>query len=166
MNFIIIGKITGAFGRKGYIKVIPMADEKVFEDLKRIYLKRRGGDYVPFDIEDIKRHRSFFIVKIKGYDSIEEAEKFSNAHVFLPEDDLPPTGKDEFYYYQLIGLDVYDSAGNKLGKVKSLQDIGPYYLIELDNGKTYIPFVSEIVKKVDIEKKKIIVDETKIVISS
>ncbi len=166
MNFVIIGKITGAFGRKGYIKLVPMADEKVFKDIKRIYLKRRGGDYVPFDVEDIKKHSSFFIVKIKGCDSIEEAEKFSNAHVFLPEDDLPPTGKDEFYYYQLIGLDVYDSAGNKLGKIKSLQDIGPYYLIELDNEKTYIPFVGEIVKKVDIKKKKIIVDETKIVISS
>ncbi len=63
-------------------------------------------------------------------------------------------------------MDVYDSTGNKLGKVKSLQDIGPYYLIELDNGKTYIPFVSEIVKEVDIEKKRIVVDETKIVISS
>ncbi len=166
MNFVIIGKITGAFGRKGYIKVIPMADEKVFKDIKRIYLKRRGGDYVPFDVECIRKHGGFFIVKIKGCDSIEEAEKFSNAHVFLPEDDLPPLGKDEFYYYQLIGLDVYDSTGNKLGKVKSLQDIGPYYLIELDNGKTYIPFVSEIVKEVDIEKKRIVVDETKIVISS
>jgi len=166
MNFVIIGKIAGAFGRKGYVRLIPIADERVFKDLKRIYLKRKGGDYVPFEIEDIRRHKESFVIKMKGCGSMEEAEGFRNAHVFLPEEELPPLGEDEFYYYQLVGLNVYDSSGRKMGKVKSLQDIGPYHLVELDDGKTYIPFVSEIVKEVDIKGGKIIIDESKLIISS
>ncbi len=166
MNFVIIGKIIDTFGVKGYLKVIPLSKKEVFKDLKRIFLKRKGGDYAEFELEDIEFKGDFVTIKIKGYNTPEEARLFKGAHIHIPEEELPPAGEDEFYYYQLIGMIVKDRKGNVIGKVKAIHDIGTYHLIELEDEKTYIPFVSDIVKDVNISAGEMTVDEEKIVISS
>ncbi len=166
MNFVIIGRIIDTFGVKGYLKVLPLSKKETFKDLKRIFLKRKGGDYIEFRVENVNFKGDFVTLKIKGYETPEEAQIFKDAHIHIPEEELPPTEKDEFYYYQLVGITVKDSKGKVLGKIKAVHDIGSYHLIELEDKKTYIPFVSEIVKEVNISKGEMIVDEKKLIISS
>ncbi len=159
MDYVVIGRVIDTFGVRGELKVIPFAPEEIFEDLKKVYLKRVGGGYVPFKVEGVRRHKSFFLLKLKGYDSLSEAEQFKGAHLFLPEKELPERGEEEFYAYELVGMEVWTDKGRRLGKIKRVEDFGVYDMLILEDEKTMIPFVGDIVLSVDREKKKIEVRE-------
>ncbi len=155
MEFVAIGKVLDTFGIKGELKVLPFAPDEVFETLKKVYLKRKGGDYVPFEIEGVRRHREFYLVKFRGYDDISSAEQFRRATLYLPEEELPPREEDEFYAYELVGMEVVTDKGRELGKVKRVEDYGVYDVLVLEDEKTFIPFVGEIILSVEREKKLI-----------
>ncbi|MDQ7038894.1 MAG: ribosome maturation factor RimM [Aquificota bacterium] len=164
MGYVVIGRVLDTFGTKGELKVFPYAPEEVYENLKRVYLKRKGGDYFSFEVEWVRKHREFYLVKLKGYDDIGSAEQFRKATLFLPEEELPERGEDEFYAYEIVGMEVITDRGRVLGRVKRVEDYGVYDMLILEDEKTYIPFVGEIVLKVDREKNRIEVKEDLIVI--
>ena len=161
-EYVVIGKIADTFGIEGELKVIPYMPLEFFENLERVYLKRRGGDYVPFEVEWVDFMDNKVILKFKGYDSIEQVEQFKGAKIFLPKEELPELSEEEYYAYELVGMDVETDKGKKLGKVERVQDIGPYDALVLQGGNLLIPFVSDIVLKVDKENKKIIVKEERV----
>ncbi len=159
MEYVVIGKVIDTFGVKGELKVAPYAPEEVFNNLIKVYLKRVGGGYVPFKAETVRKHGEFFLIKLKGYDSIDSAEQFKGAHLFLPEKKLPKTDEDEFYAYELVGMEVVTDKGKKLGKVKRIEDFGVYGMLILEGERIMIPFVNDIVLNVDRKKRKIKVKE-------
>ena len=159
MEFVAVGRVIDTFGVKGELKVLPYAPEEVFEGLRRVFLKRRGGDYVPFEVEGVRRHREFYLVKLRGCDDVESAKRFKRATLFLPENELPEIGEDEFYAYELVGMEVYTDRGKRLGRVRRVEDYGVYDVLILDDDRTYIPFVGEIVLSVDRERRKVEVRE-------
>ncbi len=155
MEYVAIGKIVDTFGVVGELKVTPYAPEEVFEDLRRIFLKRVGGGYVPFKVESVRKHGNLYLVKFKGYNSLEDVKQFKGATLFLPEDELPERAEEEFYAYELVGMDVVTDKGKVLGKVKRVEDFGVYDMLILEDEKILIPFVSDIVLNVDRERKRI-----------
>ena len=159
MDYVVIGKVVDTFGVRGELKVLPFAPEEVFEGLRKVYFKRSGGGYVPFNVESIREHGDLFLVKLKGYDSLEDAEQFRGAHLFLPEDELPERKEDEFYAYELVGMEVWTDKGRKLGRVKRVEDFGVYDMLVLEDERIMIPFVGDIVLEVDRKKKRIEVKE-------
>ncbi len=159
MEYVIIGKVRDTFGTKGELKVIPIAPEDVFKDLKKVYLKRAGGGYVPFQVGSLRKHGEFIIVKFKGYDSVNKVEQFKGAHLFLPEDELPRRNEDEFYLYELIGMKVVTDKGKELGRVKRVEDFGVYDMLILEDERIMVPFVGDIVLRVDRDERLIEVKE-------
>ena len=161
-EYVIIGKISDTFGIEGELKVIPYMPLEFFEYIEKVYLKRKGGDYVPFEVEWVDFIRDKVILKFKGYNSIEQVEQFKGAKIFLPAEELPELSEEEYYAYELVGMEVETDKGKKLGKVERIRDIGPYDALELEGGNLLIPFVSDIVLKVDKENGKIIVKEERV----
>ncbi len=159
MDYVIIGKIIDTFGVKGELKVYPLAPQEVFQNLKKVYLKRVGGDYVPFRVERVKEHGQLFVLKFKGYDSIDAIEQFKGAHLFLPQKQLPKREEDEFYAYELVGMEVVTDRGRKLGRVKRVEDFGVYDMLVLEDERIMVPFVGDIVLSVSREKGLITVKE-------
>ena len=160
-NFVIIGKIEDVFGYDGKLKVRLLAPHKLWESLNRVFLKKKGGDYVPFDVEKVEVRGKKAYIKLKGINSEEEALKTVGAHIYFPEGDLPKLKSGEYYYYQLLGCEVLDKQGNKLGTVQYIHNSGPYPLLVLENDRL-IPFTKNFVLEVDPEGKKIVVDEEKL----
>ncbi|WP_340695880.1 ribosome maturation factor RimM [Hydrogenobacter thermophilus] len=158
-HFVVIGKIIDTYGLKGEIKIDPYLEKKYWKGLKSIFLKRKGGDYIPFEIESVKQHGKYVIVKFFGCESLDEAKKYLSAKVFLPSHQLPKRKRNEYYYYELEGLEVYTESGKFLGRVTGVTQVKPYHLLELDHGKGYIPFVKHLVKDIDIDGKRIKVSD-------
>ncbi len=158
-DYVVIGKITDTFGLEGELKVYPYLPQEFWEDLEKVYLKRKGGDYVPFELEWIDFMKNFVILKFKGYDSIDKVGQFKGAKVYLPRKKLPTLSEDEFYAFELVGMDVVTEKGKELGKVEGVRDLGAYDALVLKNGELLIPFVSDIIINVDKEKGKILVKE-------
>ena len=159
MEYVVIGKVIDTFGVKGGLKVLPFAPREVFDTLKRVYFKRVGGGYVPFKAESVKKHGDLFLLKLEGCNSLEKAEQFKGAHLFLPEVELPEREEGEFYAYELVGMEVWTDGGRKIGRVERIEDLGVYDILILEDKKTMIPFVSDIVLEVDRRRRRIEVRE-------
>jgi 16S rRNA processing protein RimM len=160
-KFVIIGKIEDTFGVDGKLKVKPFSPQRVWENTNTIYLKRKTGEYVPFEVEKAEVRGRKVYLKLKGIDSEDDALRLSGAHIFLPEEELPKLKSGEYYYYQLVGSKVVGRNGEELGTVDYIHDGGMYPMLVLDNNQI-IPFTKNFVVKVDPENKTIVVDEEKI----
>lgn len=102
-----------------------------------------------------KRKGNVVVLKLEGVDDINEAELLRNLYLEVEESSLEPLGEGEYYVYQLIGLDVVDRKGGRIGKVVDMHEWGPYWTFEvlLEDGKViFIPFVKAYVDGVDLER--------------
>jgi len=160
-NYVVIGKIEDLFGYDGKLKVHILAPHKLWETLNKVYLKKRGGNYLPFEVEKVEVRGKRAYLKLKGVDSEEEALKMVGAHIYYPESELPKLKSGEYYYYQLVGAKVVDKQDKPLGTVQYIHEGGIYPMLVLDNDKL-IPFTKNFVLKVDTDAKKIVVDEEKL----
>ncbi len=155
---VVVGKFVDTYGLKGWLKLEPYLEKRHWKRIKRVFLKRKGGGFVPFDVEGIKSHGELLLVKLSGCDSVEKARSLSSAKVFLPKDELPKKEKDEYYLFELEGLEVYSEDGTRLGKITGIQELKPYALLEIDKGRLYVPFVKELV--LDVEDGRMIVSKS------
>ncbi|RTZ58528.1 MAG: 16S rRNA processing protein RimM [Gammaproteobacteria bacterium] len=160
-EFVILGKIEDTFGYDGKLKIKIFAPQKLWEGLRKVFLKRKGGDYIPFEVQHLEVRGRKAYLKLKGIDSEEEALKTVGAHIYYPQEELPQLKAGEYYYFQLIGAKVVDKNGESLGKVQYIHDGGMYSMLVLDDERI-IPFTKNFVLEVDTDKKLIVVDGEKL----
>ncbi len=159
MEYVAVGKISKPFGTEGKLKVIPLAPEEVLLKARRFFLKRKGGSFIPFEVEKVEKKGRLFLIKFRNLKDPESAKRFSGATLFLLREELPPLGKEEFYVYQIVGMKVLTDKGKYLGKVKRIESIGVYDMLILEKENIMIPFVKEIVFEVDTETRTLKVRE-------
>ena len=155
-----IGQIVNTFGIKGEVKIYPFTDDiKRFDKLEKVYVKIRK-ESKQFQIENVKYHKNMVLLKFKGIDKIEDAEKLRNAYIEIDREDAIPLEEGTYYIADLIGLEVYTDEGILLGKVDDIYNTGAndIYVIKDELGKQILlPGTHEVIKEVNLEKSKIIV---------
>lgn len=168
---IEVGRIADAWGVKGWFKVLPHSNspEALFSS-KRWYLQpsERGAKAftgtVLLPIRQAKDHSDTVVAWAHGIEDRDAAEALRGARVFVPRSSFPSTSEDEYYWVDLIGLQVANREGVPLGVVRELLATGPQTVLVLayeQDGKAQermIPFVSAFVDKVDLPGKRITVD--------
>ena len=168
---IEVGRIADAWGVKGWFKVIPhSASPEALFSSRRWFLEptERGAKTFTgtmlLRIREIKEHSDTLVANAHDVDDRNAAEALKGARVFVPRSSFPTAGQDEFYWVDLIGLEVVNREGVALGRVADLMATGPETVLVLEfeeEGKPaerMIPFVAAYVDKVDLEAKKITVD--------
>ena len=156
-----LGQIVNTQGLKGVIKVNSFTDEITrFEELKTIYIEVKK-ELIEFEIEDVKYHKNQVLIKLKGIDTIEQAEKYKNCYIKIARKDAKKLPKDTYFIADLLGLEVYTDENKKIGILDDIYPTGSndvYVVREEETGKQILlPGIAEVIKKVDIENKKIIV---------
>lgn len=155
-----VGVITQTHGIKGEVKVFPTTDDAGrFKKLREVIMDT-GKERLNLEIEGVKFFKQFAILKFKGYDSINDVEKYKNAKLYVTRDKAVRLKKDEYFIADLIGMDVVTEDGEKFGKVKDVLVTGAndVYVVEReDNPEALLPAIKECVKDVDIEQGKITV---------
>ena len=103
-----------------------------------------------------------FAARLGGIKTKEQADELKGVHLFAPRDRLPSLPDDEFYYNDLIGIEVVDTGGTSLGHVKSVQNHGAGDMLELHgpeiSGTALLPFTREAIPTVDLDAKRIVAD--------
>ena len=158
-QYVVVGKIKDTYGLQGGLKVEAYLDPKHWKRIKRVFLKRKSGEYVAFTINKLKAHNKDLIIYFEGFDSLDRVEAFRGAKIFLPSSELPKKKVDEYYYFEIEGLGVFTEGGKFLGTITGILEQKPYDLLEVDGGRLYIPFVKELVKDVKLKEGRLIVDE-------
>lgn len=160
MKNLEIGQIVNTFGIKGFVKVNPWVNNVTrFEELKKVYIKIRK-ELKEVEIEEVKYHKNQVLLKIKGIDTIEQAENFRNAILEVDREHAIPLEEGEYFIADLLEAEVYTEEGKKLGILEDIYNTGSndIYVVKNDLGKLILlPRISEVIKKIDVENKIIIV---------
>jgi len=159
MGLIPFGKITKSHGLQGEVTFYPFSRSlSNLEKLERIYVKPSNEkSSEELTIIGKKLTNRFAILKFDTINSIDLAEKLKGYTVWVDTEDLEEPGADEYYWFQLIGMDVYTDHGTFVGKVDKLIDITYQTLIVVKhNGKeALIPMVEKFIKDIDLANSKI-----------
>ena len=160
VKYFEIGQIVNTFGIKGQVKVMPYTDDiKRFDELKQIYIDKKNQLQL-FQIEQVSYHKDMVILKLKGIDTIEEAEKYRNCYLKIDRKDAKKLPEGTYYIADLLGLEVYTNDGKELGKLVDIYNSGScdIYVVKDDNGKQILlPNIQDLKKEIDLVNEKIVV---------
>lgn len=159
-KYLEIGQIVNTFGIKGQVKIVPFTDDITrYDELKEIYVEKKN-ELKLFQIEQVNYKKNMVILKLKGIETVEEAEKLRNCYLKIDRKDAKKLPKDTYFIVDLLGLDVYTDEGKLLGKVDDIYNAGSsdIYVVKDELGKQILlPAIKDVLKEVDLENKKIIV---------
>ncbi len=168
---IEVGRIADAWGIKGWFKVLPhSASPEALFSSKRWYLQPSERGAKTFSgtlllrVRETRDHSDTIVACSGDVPDRSAAEALKGARVFVPRSSFPTAGKDEYYWVDLMGLDVVNREGQALGRVADLMSTGPQTVLVLHfetDGKPQerlIPFVSAYVDGVDMAARLITVD--------
>lgn len=159
MDKIKIGKIVGTHGLKGEVKIRSSSDfsEERFKKGNFLIVRYQEND-IELEIVSSRVHKSNYLISFKDNQDINLVEKFIGSFVYGFKD-KELLDDDEYFYDDLIGLEVSSTDGKMIGAVTSIYDNGRHDILNIDhNGKNVaIPYVDAFIKDVDVEKKIIVV---------
>ena len=155
-----VGKIVNTHSLKGEVKVISSTDfeEQRFEKGTELLITRGNQVVKEVTVESYRTHKNNLLVKFVGIDSIEEAEKLKNLQIKIDSENIGELEENEFYFHEIIGCEVFDENGKSLGEISEILTPGAndVWVIKSQNGKEIlIPYIEDVVKKIDVENKKI-----------
>lgn len=159
-DYFEVGQIVNTFGIKGFVKVNPLTDDaERFEELESVFVEK-NKELIKMKIEEVKYHKNQVLIKFKGIEDINMAEKYKGCYIKIKRENAKKLPKDTYFIADLIGLPVYDESGNLLGKVDDIYNNKSHdiYVVKNELGKQILlPSTKEVIKQIDIENERIVV---------
>lgn len=157
----IIGKIINTHGVKGELKVAPETDDlERFSKLKKVQVLNKGT-VIEYKVIATRYMNKYALLTFEGVDTIEKAELLKGALLQILRVDSVKLAEDHFFIGDLIGCEVFEMDGNRLGTIRDVIPTGSndvYEVIDEKGRAILIPALKAVVKEVDIEGAKIKVD--------
>jgi 16S rRNA processing protein RimM len=150
LDFITIGRIIAPWGVQGKVKVQIETDfPQRFSPGQQVFIDGR-----PLTILDISWHRNRPILKLGTIDHAEEAKQLRDKKIEIPRSQLHPLPKDHYYHFQLIGLEVRTTDGERLGKITEIitGESNDVYVVDTARGQVLIPAIADVVRSVNLER--------------
>ncbi|MCG6917774.1 MAG: ribosome maturation factor RimM [Deltaproteobacteria bacterium] len=156
-----IGKVVKTHGLRGHLKVLPYGE--TFSTLaaeEKITANLPDGNSLTLTVAEIRPQQKTFLLISRELGTVEEAHRLVGAELCVPESRLPPTESDEFYWYQLIGLEVVNTEGEKLGTLEEIIETGSndVYVVRQGREEILVPAIEEVVREVDLQRRLMTVD--------
>lgn len=159
-EYFEVGQIVNTFGIKGFVKVKPFTDDmERFYELKKILIQK-NKELIQYQIEEVKFHKTVILIKFKGVEDIDMAEKLKGCYLKIKREDARKLPKDTYFIADLIGLKVYTETGDLLGKVDDIYNnkSSDIYVVKDELGKQILlPGIKKVIKLIDLDNEKIIV---------
>jgi len=160
---LLVGKITGAYGIKGWVKVHSFTSplENIVSYLPwDLHRKGAKSEHWQLGIAEAKVHGKGLVVRFEDFTDRNQAEEITGAEIYVDRDALEELPDDEYYWSDLFGLEVINSDGSVLGKVDSMMETGANDVLVVEGKERHLlPYVpGDVIKSVDIEEGIIRVD--------
>ena len=159
-QYLALGFISKPHGIKGHVKVEPLTDDITrFKNMKHVFIEE-AGNYVKYRIKERSIAPAYALLKLEGIDTPEQAEAYRSKTLWQPRSESRKLAKDEYFWVDLIGLDVvFSDDGKRLGVLDSI--IATYsndvYVVKTDKGQeVLIPALKQYIT-VDMDKESIFV---------
>lgn len=166
-DLVLVGYVSGAYGIHGWVRIRPYsADADALLSVNTWWFDR--PDLHAVDVMQAKLHGDDVVAQLMGVSGRDAAEALKGATIQIPRSHFPALADGEFYWLDLIGLDVNDLEGAPLGVVSDLMSNGAHPILRVAVAdvqikdkparELLIPFVDQFVKTVDLQARKITVD--------
>ena len=162
-EFILVGKISGAFGVKGWVKVYSFTEpRKNILSYSPLYMARKG-EWLEVKVSGGRVQGKGIVMGLADVTDPDQVLPLIGSELAIKKEQLKPTDEDEFYWSELIGLTVINRQDQNLGQVEQLLETGAHDVLVVQDKEhkteRLIPFVmDEIVELVDLDNKVIRVD--------
>ena len=155
-----MARVGAPFGIKGWLKLQIFTETPDSLDAYSSWLLNGPNGWEEFELEDFSVNAKGVIAKLTGCDDRTAAEKLVKRDIGIPRDALDKTGEGEIFWFDLIGCEVVNTAGDKLGMVETLMETGAndVLVVKLGNDETLIPFIEDVIVQVDRDSKVVTVN--------
>ena len=159
-DLICVGGVSGSYGISGEVRVKSFCAQPDDIETYNPLLSQDGKrSYV---LALIRPMKNGFVARITDVDTKEQADALKGTQLYARRDQLPSLPDDEYYYSDLTGIDVFDTGGAALGRVKSVQNHGAGDLLEVQlpgaSTTVFVPFTQAVVPTVDLAARRIVAD--------
>jgi len=153
-DYVLIAEVDRVRGLAGEVVVTVHADDPSrMAELSSVFMELPAGGYRELAVEGVKRLRDRAVVKLAGYESVEEARSLVGARLFIPLEASTPPPEGRYYAYQLQGLEVRLPDGSPVGHVREILRQGAQSLLVIagDAGDVLVPMVPQICTRIEVE---------------
>ena len=160
-RLVAIGKVVRAQGVRGHLKVVPYGE--TLEGLgagEEISARLPDGSVRRLVAVEVRTHERWVLVLSREVETTEEAQPLVGAEICVPESRLPTLAADEFYWHQLIGLEVMSVDGRRLGTIRQIIETGSndVYVVQEGREEVLIPALADVIREVNLERRLMVVD--------
>lgn len=159
-KWVTLGRVSGVFGIKGWVRVQSYTEPRDNIVNFGVWTLRRQASLRVFELESGQGHSGNVVAKLRGIDDRDAAREWLGADIVVERAQLPPVESGEFYWTDLEGLEVRNTAGDVLGRVERLLATGGNDVLVLGGEpERLIPFILDtVIKRVDLDERQIVVD--------
>jgi len=155
-ELVVIGQAVKAFGIKGEVKIRPFTEStEVFEKAETLFF---GANL--YKVLKVRIHKGAILATLEGIDSPEAAREIVGSFVKTDPGNMPSPEEDEYYWFELIGMNVVTIDGRDIGKIVQVIRTGANDVLQVEGpfGEVLLPMIDDVVISVDTDKAEMIVD--------
>ena len=161
---LVIGQVLRPHGLRGELRVqILSGTPERFKFLGKVGLTRDADASAPvsyYEVERSRLHQGFAILQLAGIEEREQADALRGQMIVVALDEAVPLEEGEYYYFQLIGLEMVTDTGRSVGVVTEILETGAneVYVVEHpQHGEILIPAIESVIQEIDLDAGKIVI---------
>jgi len=145
---------------KGDVKIKQLSDDPDrINSLNNVVIILKNGEKIESIINKVSVVKGGFAISLAHINSVTDAQQIVGGYIAVPENEVPALGKDTWYHYEIIGIEVFTTDGMCLGKIDDILSTGSndVYIVR-DNEREYlIPAIRDVIKEVDTERRRMVI---------
>jgi 16S rRNA processing protein RimM len=160
-DVVLIGKIVGAHGLKGTCRIQSYAESlEIFESGTALLVSSPDGSENRYEIDWIKSHSRGVLLSLKEVTGVDQAKSLIGSELYIGKAELPKLESGTYYWFDLIGLNVYSADDRYIGRLDSIIETGAndVYVVKNADKEILVPALESVVRSIDIESKKMRVE--------
>lgn len=155
-HLFAIGKVVKPHGIKGKVKVEYFGEDyHLFSLNRRVFIEVERGRPKPYEILEAIPQPPRLILRFKGVDRVQETETLIGRDILVEKEILPELEKGEYYWMDILGMEVETLEGRRIGKVKAIFPTGAndVYVVEGKRGEILLPATEEVIQSIDLQSR-------------
>lgn len=160
MELLEIGRIIRSHGLMGRMRVLSyLESQDVLDNLAEISVGRRVQEAVTFPLDSVQTGREYFILKLGGIEDKDAAAKLVGSSIWIPLEKVKKLPDGEYYWHDIIGLEVITEEGRILGRIESVFPTGSndVYVCRGNEKEILLPAIDDVVRKIDMDHRMMVV---------
>ncbi|HNY51645.1 MAG TPA: ribosome maturation factor RimM [Smithella sp.] len=160
MNLFEAGEIVKTRGLRGCLKVLSYLETgSIAPRPDVIYIEEDQGQKQRYELKKIDLAGKAFFIELKEIDDVEAAKNLVGRKVYFSREILKKLPEGEYYYHDIIGINVYSQEGNFIGTIESVFPTGSndVYICKSAGREILLPAISDVIKRIDIDQRMMIV---------